>query len=834
MSRQFLRQLCRRINKLRLPNHKRRRRNISGSAIGFAPLEPRQLLAVLTTPLTAGANHAVNGQFEDLPAPTTRTFYDNVNGWSVEGSDSGAQLDIIELQGGRGHVLDLDSTAENFDRVFQDIDTIDDTTYILSVDFRGRTVADGADASTNTFEILWGGERVGTYNGTNSWQTAVISVQGSAEDLTRLEFREIAEDGSAGGDGRGALIDNVQVVLATEGGIQNGGFDEFNPEATVDGDTYSPPDVIGWGAMGTDVADRLLKIDTNGGNMSLNLDTTVVHIDRIFQDVTTTAGAQYFLQFDLTAIGNDAAANKLRLRFNDAWAGTFQAENNTQTFGLLLDADSDLTRIVFREVASASNGDGPSIDNVRLFQVNGVTNDLAVDLDPAETGNDVTSLFVEGAGPANILADGVSIAHPGGAGLTAATLTINNRIDGTDEVLSVDIGDTGLLADFDSATGILTITAPEGVRDFTVNDFEELLARVQYENQASVVTTGLRTLSLTVTDGAIATGSQTSDAATINLVTDIDNNLPSITAIADQSANVAATLIVDVEANDIDSGSTLSYAIRSSGTAISGATNQPVISDSGQITWTPSQAGAALITVTVTDNRGESSEGEFTVTVGAFQEFQGNGDLANIGPADRNEIYTAEPPMNITGGNEFTATINTDVGNIVVNLFAGLTPISVNNFVNLARDGYYNGLAFHRVVESARLDANQDPVLDENGDIIFDRFVAQAGDPTLTSSGGPGYTIADEIRSELLFDGPGVLAWAKQASPNTNGSQFFITYDATEFQNDENFTIFGEVIDFGAIIDGENALERIALRNPLDANPATPTTINSITINETA
>ena len=73
----------------------------------------------------------------------------------------------------------------------------------------------------------------------------------------------------------------------------------------------------------------------------------------------------------------------------------------------------------------------------------------------------------------------------------------------------------------------------------------------------------------------------------------------------------------------------------------------------------------------------------------------------------------------------------------------------------------------------------------------------------------------------LLTQGP---------TPNSNGSQFFITYDATEFQNDEDFTIFGEVIDFGEVVDGQNALDRLNLTDPTDTNPATPTIIESISI----
>jgi len=148
----------------------------------------------------------------------------------------------------------------------------------------------------------------------------------------------------------------------------------------------------------------------------------------------------------------------------------------------------------------------------------------------------------------------------------------------------------------------------------------------------------------------------------------------------------------------------------------------------------------------------------------------------------------------------------------------------------LAEDGFYDGLSFHRVIESTVVDENGLPVLDESGNLQFERFVAQAGDPTNTSTGGPGFRINDEVLPELTFDRPGVLAYARTNAPNSNGGQFFITYDATEFQNDEDFTIFGEVIDFGQVVDGQNALDRLNLTDPTDDNPATPTIIDSITI----
>ncbi len=117
--------------------------------------------------------------------------------------------------------------------------------------------------------------------------------------------------------------------------------------------------------------------------------------------------------------------------------------------------------------------------------------------------------------------------------------------------------------------------------------------------------------------------------------------------------------------------------------------------------------------------------------------------------------YDAPPAMQIDPNKKYTATFKTEHGDIVIDLFAKQAPTTVNNFVYLARDGFYDGTTFHRVI---------------NG------FMAQGGDPTGTGRGGPGYRFNDEKGAlALKHDGPGVLSMAN-AGLNTNGSQFFITH----------------------------------------------------------
>ena len=117
------------------------------------------------------------------------------------------------------------------------------------------------------------------------------------------------------------------------------------------------------------------------------------------------------------------------------------------------------------------------------------------------------------------------------------------------------------------------------------------------------------------------------------------------------------------------------------------------------------------------------------------------------------------------------AIIKTDKGEINLNLFPEVAPVTVIYFITLAKSGYYNGLKFHRVIKD---------------------FMIQGGDPTGTGAGGPGYQFGDEFKKEVTFNKKGLLAMAN-AGPNTNGSQFFITHVPTEWLNYRH-TIFGEVV----------------------------------------
>ncbi len=168
--------------------------------------------------------------------------------------------------------------------------------------------------------------------------------------------------------------------------------------------------------------------------------------------------------------------------------------------------------------------------------------------------------------------------------------------------------------------------------------------------------------------------------------------------------------------------------------------------------------------------------------------------------------YSQYPAMIIDVDKEYTATFNTNQGQFTVELFAKDAPITVNSFVFLAQDGFYNGVIFHRVIAG---------------------FMSQAGDPTRTGSVGISYSFEDEFVPSLVFDGKGYLAMANPGFPDSNGSQFFITAAPTPHLNGFH-TIFGEVSEGQEVVDAINA---VATVDKVLYVPIEPVVIESIVIN---
>jgi cyclophilin family peptidyl-prolyl cis-trans isomerase len=138
---------------------------------------------------------------------------------------------------------------------------------------------------------------------------------------------------------------------------------------------------------------------------------------------------------------------------------------------------------------------------------------------------------------------------------------------------------------------------------------------------------------------------------------------------------------------------------------------------------------------------------------------------------------------------KYSVILSTDKGDIILDLFADKVPFTVNNFVFLAREGFYDGTIFHRVSPD---------------------FMAPGGDPTGTGRGGPGYRFSDEFHPSLKHDKPGILSMAN-AGPGTNGSQFFITHVPTSHLNNKHSV-------FGQVVAGMDVLLSIPERDPGNVN----------------
>ncbi len=165
--------------------------------------------------------------------------------------------------------------------------------------------------------------------------------------------------------------------------------------------------------------------------------------------------------------------------------------------------------------------------------------------------------------------------------------------------------------------------------------------------------------------------------------------------------------------------------------------------------------------------------------------------------------YDAPPPMTIDVNKDYYATVKMEKGGeFVIQLYPDKAPITVNSFVFLAREGYFDGSTFHRVLEG---------------------FMAQGGDPTGAGTGGPGYQFVNED-SDLTFDKAGVVAMAN-AGRDTNGSQFFVTFGPAP-QLNGGYTIFGQVVEGMEVVNG------ITRRDPLQSPGYTGDVMESVTISE--
>lgn len=172
--------------------------------------------------------------------------------------------------------------------------------------------------------------------------------------------------------------------------------------------------------------------------------------------------------------------------------------------------------------------------------------------------------------------------------------------------------------------------------------------------------------------------------------------------------------------------------------------------------------------------------------------------------ASSSELPPGYPPMTIDKTKQYFATVKmAKGGQFVIQLYPDKAPLAVNSFVYLARKGFFNGLTFHRVLEG---------------------FMAQGGDPEGSGAGGPGYGFATES-NDLNFDKAGVVGMAHSSLPDSNGSQFFITFGPADFLDDD-FTGFGQVIE------GMDVVNAITRRDPEQSPTFTGDAMESVTITE--
>jgi len=188
--------------------------------------------------------------------------------------------------------------------------------------------------------------------------------------------------------------------------------------------------------------------------------------------------------------------------------------------------------------------------------------------------------------------------------------------------------------------------------------------------------------------------------------------------------------------------------------------------------------------------------------------YQGQTDLASLESIVKllkleDRQFKTCPELTIDSSKEYLATVKTEKGDFVIRLYADKAPTTVNSFIFLARNGWFDDIIFHRVIPG---------------------FVAQTGDPSGTGYAGPGYFFGDEINADLRYDRKGLVGMAN-AGAGTNGSQFFITYDALP-DLDGKYTIFGEVIS------GMDVVDSLAARDPSSGALSAGDKIISITIEE--
>ena len=338
--------------------------SFNGESFNTARLESRTRYGAQTTSTFETPNLLNNGgfdfSFEAEDRVSIRTG--SVSNWRTDSGSYG--LLNWKRDGADDAVLELDSTWSH-DSVFQDIQTSEGGSYLLSFDylaFNGKRTESQLSEHTNDFDIFWDGEFIQRINAVNVWQSGGVQLSGKREGVTRLEFREVVEGAFPGGDASGPLLDNVR--------LSNFGRVDVGHGLSIESD-------VGNGLPGWRTFDELPlhsgeanRAATDGSQFhTLNASR---HRDGIYRDMYVEAGQEYTLLFDLQ--GNELAnrqENELRVRWDNQWVATVHGTGNWNTYSVSLRSETaGLKRLVFAEPGEIQPGSsfGPVIDNVRILK----------------------------------------------------------------------------------------------------------------------------------------------------------------------------------------------------------------------------------------------------------------------------------------------------------------------------------------------------------------------------------------------------------------------------------------------------------------------------------
>jgi cyclophilin family peptidyl-prolyl cis-trans isomerase len=449
--------------------------------------------------------------------------------------------------------LKLDSTADHVDHVFQEFVTQANETYLVTFDLQGQIPTSGL--VTENVEVYWNGDLVGEFESTSFFTTHAFAVTGAAGN-SRLEFREAASGTDASGNGIGVLIDNVNVAVAAETtGVTNGSFETV----TGEGPFYANGNVPGWFALDRGDRPDLIQVQENGDNTNapatdgvhvLNLDTNNDTVDHVYSDFSTVDGRQYFVTFDLFADGDQSATepDEVRVRWRaadseiqtDQWIATVFGNNTWQSYGFMVTGLGDLSRLELREPANnAGDGSGALIDNVRLYALEGIVNDLTIDGDSTTAGSGATAELVQGASGV-ALTPNLTLSHPSGQNLTNATITIAESVAQSEDELSINVGASGITQEFDAATGVLSLAGTANVATW-----QNVLRNLRYSNNRTTATAGAREISIVVSDATIIGANQNSDPITVDL--NVVSNSLSLAPVAAQTVEAGSPLWVSLD-----------------------------------------------------------------------------------------------------------------------------------------------------------------------------------------------------------------------------------------------------------------------------------------------